>query len=66
MNSKGDYSAIDWQELTPDARHTWLTEGLQDDFETFLPMGSKEAKTGEGKAIFTHEWLKNKLRCLDL
>ncbi len=52
LSSKGDYSAIDWQELSPDSRHTWLTEGLQDDFETFLPMGSKEAKAGEGKAIF--------------
>jgi predicted helicase len=53
LSSKGDYRAIDWQELTPDARHTWLTEGLQDDFETFLPMGSKDAKAGVGeKAIF--------------
>jgi len=45
-------SNLDWQELTPDPRHTWLTEGLQDDFETFLPMGSKEAKAGNGQAIF--------------
>ena len=35
-------SNLDWQELAPDPRHTWPTEGLQDDFETFLPMGLRE------------------------
>jgi predicted helicase/very-short-patch-repair endonuclease len=50
LNAKGDYQAIDWQELTPDARHAWLTDGLQDDFETFISMGIKETKnkTNEG------------------
>ncbi|HAE59909.1 MAG TPA: DNA helicase [Anaerolineae bacterium] len=43
---------LDWQELKPDNRFTWMTEGLQDDFETFMPMGSKEAKSGKGNAIF--------------
>ena len=37
-----------WQELTPDRRHTWLTEGLHVDFETFIPMGNKIAKASEG------------------
>ncbi len=41
-----DYSNIDWQPLTPDARGTWLTEGMEADFDTFLPMGSKEGKAG--------------------
>lgn len=54
LSSKGEYCVLDWQELCPDDRYTWLTEGLQDDFETFLPMGSKDAKAGiGGKAIFT-------------
>ncbi len=35
---------IDWQPLQPDARHTWPTAGLSDDFATFLPMGSKADK----------------------
>ena len=42
-----------WQELTPDKRHTWLTKGLHTDFNTFVPIGSKEAKSGKSKeAIF--------------
>jgi predicted helicase len=35
---------VEWTAIEPDARHTWLTEGLQDEFTTFLPMGSKETK----------------------
>ena len=39
---------VAWQELTPDKRHTWLTEGLHRDFDTFIPMGNKIAKASEG------------------
>ena len=35
---------IKWKELAPDKNHTWLTEGLHAEFETFIPMGSKQAK----------------------
>ena len=35
---------VAWKELTPDKRHTWLTADLHNDFDTFIPMGSKEAK----------------------
>ena len=53
LNSKGHYQNIEWQQITPDSRHTWLTEGLHAEFDTFLPMGSKEAKnTKGGETIF--------------
>lgn len=35
---------VNWDSIQPDARHTWLTKGLREDFETFIPMGSKQAK----------------------
>ena len=35
----------------PDARHTWLTEGLHTEFDTFIPIGTKEAKVGKDIAI---------------
>ena len=41
---------VPWQTLTPDERHTWLTEGLQGDFNTFLPIGSRTAKRSKGDA----------------
>ena len=40
---------LEWQELRPDKRSTWLTGGLHADFDTFVPIGSKEAKSGTSK-----------------
>ncbi len=45
LNSKADYQKVEWQQITPDRRHTWLTEGLHAEFNTFIPMGSKIAKS---------------------
>ena len=44
LNSKEHYGNIKWDPLIPDQRYTWLTEGLHAEFETFIPMGSKQAK----------------------
>ena len=45
-------SGVKWQEIVPKGKYTWLTEGLRNDFETFLPLGTKKAKAGTGEAIF--------------
>ena len=42
---------VEWQTIQPDRRYTWLTEGLHAEFETFLPMGTKEAKAMKGEAV---------------
>ena len=42
---------IAWETIRPDARHTWLTEGLRAEFDTFIPMGTKAAKAGKGAAV---------------
>ena len=49
---------VNWQTIQPDARQTWLTEGLREDFETFLPMGSKQAKLekGEVSGVIFHQF----------
>ena len=46
---------VPWQPIQPDARQTWLTEGLHSEFETFIPMGSKRTKgtQSDGKTIFS-------------
>lgn len=44
LDQAGNVYGVAWQDLQPDARHTWLTEGMQDDFATFLPLGTKETK----------------------
>ena len=49
----GDYTNVPMKQTVIDKRHAWLTEGLHSEFETFLPMGSKERKNRtDGKTIF--------------
>ncbi|MFN8476160.1 MAG: type ISP restriction/modification enzyme [Anaerolineae bacterium] len=46
---------VAWRDLTPDAKQTWLTEGMQADYDDFLPIGTKETKALRGpdaEAIF--------------
>jgi predicted helicase len=46
-------SGVEWRELTPDENHTWLTEGLRDEFATFIPIGTKEAKASKEMNVQT-------------
>ena len=40
---------VTWREIQPNARHMWLTEGLETDFNTFIPIGTKSAKAAKGE-----------------
>ncbi len=55
LNERQHAGGIEWQPIQPDARHTWLTEGLHAEFDTFIPMGNKETKRSarEGEAIYS-------------
>ena len=46
------YKCFPWRKIQPDKHFTWLTEGLQKDFETYLPIGTKISKTGRSNAVF--------------
>ena len=50
LDEKERYDKIEWNPIAPNKRNTWLTEGLQDEFETFIPLGNKEAKATKGVA----------------
>jgi predicted helicase len=45
---------VEWQELQPDEKHNWLTEGMHEEFVTFIALGSKETKSlkGTAEAVF--------------
>ena len=45
LAEKGSISRVEWLELKPDERYTWITEGMRPEFATFMPLGTKEAKT---------------------
>ena len=49
LNENQHAGGITWQSIEPDDRHTWLTEGLHAEFDTFTPIGTKQAKSAKGK-----------------
>ena len=51
LGSKEHYRNIEWKPIIPDRRYTWLTEGLHPEFETFIPVGTKEAKAAKSEAV---------------
>ena len=51
LDAKEQYRNIEWKAIRPDKRYTWLTEGLHAEFETFMPLGTKEAKAAKGEAV---------------
>ena len=53
LDSKQHYQNISWQQITPDSRYTWLTEGLRPEFDTFLPIGNKAAKASDTNKVET-------------
>ena len=50
LNECGHIGNIEWQTIQPDVRYTWLTEGLHAEFNTFIPIGTKEAKAQKSVA----------------
>ena len=46
----GEYTDVPVKQAVVDAKHTWLTEKHHAEFDTFLTLGSKEAKAAKGEA----------------
>jgi predicted helicase len=44
LDKKGYIGTIQWQEIHPDRKHTWLPEGMSDEFDALMPLGTKAAK----------------------
>ena len=51
LNENKHIGGIEWQTIQPNEQHTWLTEGLRSEFDTFIPMGTKEAKVEKNAAV---------------
>jgi len=50
LDERGEYGQIEWEPVSPDRRHSWLTEGLHAEFDEFIAVGSREAKAARGEA----------------
>jgi len=46
LDQKGSISGVKWKKLKPDDKGNWITNDTDEEFETFLPIGSKDAKAG--------------------
>ena len=51
LDEREQCDSVEWLSVTPDKRNTWLTEGLHAEFDTFLPLGSREAKAAKGEVV---------------
>ncbi|MCS3859452.1 putative helicase [Salinibacter ruber] len=54
LDTAGDWRGIDWKKLEPNQRHTWLTDGVQGEFESYPSIGNKDARASseEPETIF--------------
>ncbi len=48
LAKKQNVAAVEWQDLRPDANHTWLLSPHSDEFRAMLPIGSRETKANKG------------------
>ncbi len=46
-------SSVDWQRLIPNQKHTWRRTDTEDEFDSFIPIGSKEAKRAKSDGVET-------------
>ncbi|MCP4374130.1 MAG: DNA helicase, partial [Deltaproteobacteria bacterium] len=53
IEKAGTSNNLEWIEIIPDQKCNWLTEGMSAEFETFLPIGTKEAKSSKKKETQT-------------
>ena len=51
LNEHQHTGNIEWNSIQPNKQHTWLTEGLHAEFDTFTPIGTKEAKASKDTAV---------------
>ncbi len=51
LKERGNITGIEWQQLEPDEHNTWITEGLRPEFDTFLPIGIRDAKSNRSLEV---------------
>ncbi len=55
---------LQYKNILPDAKHNWLTEGMRQEFDGFVPLGTKDAKHNLEKSIF-HTYSRGVATCRD-
>lgn len=42
LDGASSIKGVEWQELQPDSKNNWLTNDLRSEYESFIPMGTKD------------------------
>jgi len=53
LNDKTHIGNINWEEIQPDSKNNWLTKGMSLEFDSLIPMGTKEAKASKDPTVET-------------
>jgi predicted helicase len=53
LTQKQSIAGVKWRQLTPDKNFNWLTNPTDAEFEAFVPLGSKVAKSRAGSGVET-------------
>ena len=51
VEKAGSVNNIEWKEIKPDENHTWFTDALHNEYETFLPIGNKAMKAAKDEVM---------------
>ena len=53
LNKHGKLAALqnttDWQKIVPNQNYVWLTEGLQEEFNDWIPLGTQKTKASQAE-----------------
>lgn len=52
LDKAGTWFGLGARVMVPTVKNLWLTEGMADDWDELLPLGSKEGKAGESTTLF--------------
>jgi predicted helicase len=52
LNRVHNYLNVHFQTVNENAKHLWLTDGMANEWDDLIPLGSKEAKSGKANALF--------------
>lgn len=51
LQIRGSAAEIEWQSLQPDKKDFWITEGMNSEFASFVPVGMKNAKSSRAERL---------------
>lgn len=55
LETTGSIESVKWDNVSPDSKYSWLSEGMDSEFDALIPLGTKDARASKRaamKAIF--------------